>query len=183
VYNPELDLSAWLHEQLDADESWASAAKGVRWRWVYSETDEVVQPDPVGHECLSVTDPDGDDIVTKMDLRSVEEKDAGYGPLPVAWPVHYAEEIDSASAGHIIRHDPAAVLADIAAKRAILGLHCTRSGTGGTWDTDPVAICNDCSDVQPCMTLRLIASAYSGRPGYRDEWRVDGFGGTGSCIE
>jgi hypothetical protein len=131
------DLAAWLHEQLDADESDARdlAAEATRCKLALRET------------------------------RLLGTTQIGWGN----WSA--------------VERTAVQVLADIAAKRAILGLHCTRSGTGGTWDTDPVAICNDCSDVQPCMTLRLIASAYSGRPGYRDEWRVDGFGGTRSCIE
>lgn len=59
-------------------------------------------------------------------------------------------------ATHIARHDPAAVLADVAAKRAILELH-KDAGMGD---------CAHASD--PCPTLRALASAY--RPGWKQEW-------------
>lgn len=39
---------------------------------------------------------------------------------------------------------------------AVRELHCVRSGTGGIWDTDPVAICNECSTPYPCDTLRIL---------------------------
>jgi hypothetical protein len=55
---------------------------------------------------------------------------------------------------------PGWVLADIAAKRTILAL----------------GICAACDvEMQPCDhrddTLRLLATAYADRPGYREEWR------------
>lgn len=70
---------------------------------------------------------------------------------------------------------PAFVLADIAAKRAIVDEHAPRvteyvdapdeqsCGRCGTWHEYPVAY--------PCRTLRLLASAYAHRDGYREEWR------------
>lgn len=69
--------------------------------------------------------------------------------------------------------DPAAVLADIAAKRAIIALHqpdgierpvCTTCATqvvAGDLEGDP----------WPCPTARLLASGYAARPGYDEEWR------------
>lgn len=80
-------------------------------------------------------------------------------------------------AAHIERHDPASVLADIAAKRAILGLH------NGDYPYDPddgpgnyswTARCQECHSEEPCKTLRLLASAYADRPGYLEEWRPRG---------
>jgi pyrimidine deaminase RibD-like protein len=57
---------------------------------------------------------------------------------------------------HIARHDPARVLADVAAKRAIVALHpCDDCGMG-----------ND-----PCSTLRLLAQPYAEHPDYDEEWR------------
>lgn len=58
------------------------------------------------------------------------------------------------------------LLADIAAKRAIIALH-TGNGVGGglPW-------CRSCGVMSPCDTLRLLASAYVARPGYDyDGWR------------
>lgn len=66
---------------------------------------------------------------------------------------------------------PPWIPADIAAKRAILDLHAEAMGTDfhgncpGTW----VGYSDD--PAEPCPTLRLLASAYADRPGYREEWR------------
>lgn len=81
-----------------------------------------------------------------------------------SWP----QEIE-----HIVLHDPAAVLADIEAKRKIIDLHfeinadCTicvvpRWGYPVHGGCDPQR--------WPCPTLLLLASAYAHRPGYRPEW-------------
>lgn len=73
---------------------------------------------------------------------------------------------------HIARHDPARVLREVEAKRRIMALHTIRSGTGGDWDTDPAAICNECGGLYPCETLELLALPYADHPDYREEWRV-----------
>lgn len=70
----------------------------------------------------------------------------------------------------LVVYDPAKQLAECAAKRRIIELHFTRSGTGGTWDTDPPAMCNECNALQPCDTVSLLALPYATRPGYREEW-------------
>jgi hypothetical protein len=59
---------------------------------------------------------------------------------------------------------------DVDAKRQIIDLHCVRSGTGGTWDTDPPAICNECGTLHPCETLCLLAWPYAAHADYREEW-------------
>lgn len=61
----------------------------------------------------------------------------------------------------IVRHDPASVLADIAAKRAILDLLAITEER--TMPTESWIVAK--------QVLRLLASAYSTRPGYREEWR------------
>lgn len=66
------------------------------------------------------------------------------------------------------------LLADIEAKRAILDLHrpADTMGDGNSID------CVECSLTgrpnYPCRTVRLLASAYCDRPGYRQEWGVGG---------
>lgn len=61
-------------------------------------------------------------------------------------------------AAHIARHDPAYVLADIAAKRAIVSLHNR---------------CEDWSygDPSTCPELCALALPFSGHPDWREEWR------------
>lgn len=69
---------------------------------------------------------------------------------------------------------PARVVAECEFKRGLIRLHFVRSGTGGDWDTDPPAICNEEGDPHPCGTIRplaeLYASPYAHRPGFQKEW-------------
>lgn len=93
--------------------------------------------------------------------------------------VHEQADID-----HIVRHDPAAVLADIAAKRQIVAIHNVWTaiypedavhewrrkdrrciGCGFNSSEEP-----NTPDVNDCPTLRALASAYAHQPGYRQEW-------------
>ena len=65
-----------------------------------------------------------------------------------------------ANAAHIALHDPQAVLADVAAKRAILAQH---------------AECCDCPGPSrihggSCRTLLALASGLRHMPGFRQEW-------------
>lgn len=70
---------------------------------------------------------------------------------------------------------PSWVLADIAAKRAILDLHKPFG-----LQSDMITGCDICSyrDVMeelqvawPCETVRLLASANADRPGYDESWK------------
>lgn len=72
-------------------------------------------------------------------------------------------------AGHVARHDPARVLRDVEAKRAILNEH--RPGRSFRDDGKPV--CAQCrkSRTYPCTTVRLLALPYAEQPGYREEWK------------
>jgi hypothetical protein len=90
---------------------------------------------------------------------------------------------------HFGLHDPARVLREVAAGRAILGLHhptqphpefgftypgaakfCGYDGPGDNWQAEhepdhfPDAL-------WPCWTVRLLAAVYSDHPGYRPEWK------------
>lgn len=69
---------------------------------------------------------------------------------------------------HIVRHDPAHVLAEVAAKRRIVDEHRAIMGPG--W-------CSTCDipgdvkgNVHGCQTLRLLAAPYAAVEGYRPEW-------------
>jgi hypothetical protein len=78
---------------------------------------------------------------------------------------------------HWARHDPARVLAEVAAKRAIVDLHSPSEGDcrtcahltddedpDGNWYTDVLG------EPWPCPTLRHLAAVYADQPGYRPEW-------------
>ena len=74
------------------------------------------------------------------------------------------------AAFHIARHDPARVLRDVAAKRALLDLHrwqcCARDVTGYT-----VIEWYD-SRTDPCPTLRVMTAPYADRDGYDPSWAI-----------
>jgi hypothetical protein len=73
-------------------------------------------------------------------------------------------------ARHVALHDPASVLADVAAKREILSAHDRVSG----YRTDAACLSCGVNDeypaAWPCDTVKILASAYRDRPGYREEW-------------
>lgn len=71
---------------------------------------------------------------------------------------------------HVDRHSPQHVLAECAAKRAILALHGPLLGA-------PDIICNRCTDYSegsadpfPCGTLQALAAVYVDHPDYNPEW-------------
>jgi len=86
---------------------------------------------------------------------------------------------------HVSRFDPARVLADITAKRAIVAIHQPEQGPdtwywlqrrckgcGSTWhkwlpDRPPTEI----GPERGCPTLRALASVYADHPDYREEWK------------
>lgn len=73
-------------------------------------------------------------------------------------------------AQHIARHDPARVLAECAAKRAIIAEH-QQDHLG--------AVCTRCRFIggymeYPCPTLEALAAVYADHPDYRQEWAPNG---------
>jgi hypothetical protein len=94
-------------------------------------------------------------------------------------------EFNQTEIDHIARHDPARVLAEVAAKRAILDLHAITVTKVATAPFDPdtgeprepeyeveCAVCGWVNDdpTSGCETLRLLAQPFAGRPGWREEW-------------
>lgn len=75
---------------------------------------------------------------------------------------------------------PRRVLADIAAKKKIVGLHraippAYPGAVIGDWPC--CEVCSASGEYTgtgkfPCDTLRLLAQPYKGRPGWSDEWSV-----------
>jgi hypothetical protein len=64
--------------------------------------------------------------------------------------------------------DPARVLAEVEAKRRILGEH--RPVEAG--DVPGLAMCFVDNEVMPCDHVRWLAQPYAGREGWREEWRA-----------
>ena len=77
---------------------------------------------------------------------------------------HTVDYLGPELADHIAAHDPASVLARIAADRKILALH------SGEQDW-PCQVGNYVEE--PCETRLLLASRYQDRPGFRPEWSVE----------
>jgi hypothetical protein len=96
-------------------------------------------------------------------------------------------ECEQAVGKHIARHDPARVLADVAAKRAILDLHyiierkVNWTDAEGDERQDHQPVCVICvekystvnvpADLGPCETVRLLALPFADHPGYQESWK------------
>lgn len=141
------DLAAFLQARLDEDEQTArqSAAEGgEHWRYEqWAERDgDSIRPDQI----LSV----GNRVV------NVQRLEGG--------------TLRPGEAEHVARHDPARVLADVAAKRRILG-EALDKADGGHEYYPPDDIVNDIRERAFKLVLEALALPYSDHPDYRDEWR------------
>ncbi|MER5350604.1 DUF6221 family protein [Kitasatospora sp. NPDC002551] len=137
-------------------------------------------------------------LVAFLKARLDEDAKAAQGAWPGPWAVDEEEygvvdpetgtEIadvivcstrqQQATSRHIIRHDPARVLADVDAKRRIIAAHAAvvlRGGPGARY-FDTTTVCRSCEPPQfpehafPCATLRLLALPYADHPDYQPEW-------------
>jgi hypothetical protein len=143
------DMIAWLRAQLDEDERLANAATGLHW---YSNGG--------------------------WELRTAPSGEGGPNPRPESWAPFW---FLIAKAGeqprgawddfrHIERHEPAFVLADIAAKRAILDAYEeAKRYYEGPGRAAPAG------EVHGLWTaIQHLAYAYRHRPGYLPEWAPEG---------
>lgn len=122
------------------------------------------------------------------DRRWGEERDAwliGSGKPIASFPYEYGGAL---TADHIARHDPARVLAQVAAMRAIVDLHALTVSKLDSWAFDPdtgervptqyevdCAVCGWASDVptSACPTLRHLAAIWRGHDEYDPAWVPD----------
>jgi hypothetical protein len=78
-----------------------------------------------------------------------------------------ADTVSATVAGHIARHDPARVLAEVEAKRQVIELH---------GEPDENYCCPICQPEPgfyfPCRTLCLLALPYADHPDYDEAWRA-----------
>nr|MDT0658045.1 DUF6221 family protein [Micromonospora sp. DSM 115978] len=89
-------------------------------------------------------------------------EDAPDGTSPYVACGSYGGGLEDAYQAHIARHDPARVLAEVAAKRAILDDCAEYVNDGTVAATDGLA----------GRTLIALAQPYADRPGWREEWRA-----------
>lgn len=151
------DIVAFITAQLDADEQTALlVTEGTR-GWTVN--DWVAE--------------DGDVVFAGSDF----EHDITEGRFVAhAFPLEPLAPVAASIAAYIARHDPARVLADIAAKRAILALHAPIAS-----DVSPVGelLCEAetvgdnhyHSTPWPCPTLCILATIHAGHPDYDESWR------------
>ena len=151
------ELVAWLRAQFDEDERVAKAAEDGPWH--------------VDHEHYA-------------------EAIYSAGGVSVVAGGRWGDEAsvfnDTADAIHIALHDPARVLREVEAKRAILAGHPFEQGTVGGccgtchgagrievyWDGEEETVEHvDTEMVWPCPTVRNLTAAYIDREGFREEWR------------
>lgn len=157
------DLIAFLNARLDEDESGAKALASKPWK---------AEPVVYGRPEDGWGEPNTWEIETVDGQTIVHHQTHEGGGI-------YEEEV----AAHIARHDPARVLREVAAKRAILAVHVPerrrvwiQNEDGGTNFGD--LVCVTCYRPQvnegtnpwwPCTTVRILAAVYAD---YRDEWRL-----------
>jgi hypothetical protein len=104
-----------------------------------------------------------DDLIAFLQARLDEDEHAANAWLPLGNPT-------AAERNHIARHDPARVLADVAAKRAIVDLHSPHHH-GACPVCWLVTKRSSLREDFPCRTLRTLALPHSDHPDYREEWR------------
>lgn len=173
------DLVTWLRAQLDQDELWALAASapyhgdgptvpgGLHWTWAVGENWDPVDVDPT----VSYVGEPNDTISVSLVTR--EEFPLDWSPRGLNGKVLGAEEMRTGDGGHIVRWDPARVLAEVDAKRRILDLADDISGLDMSVDLDRRVGTRDMV-AEPYageVLIKLLALPYAGRDGYREDWR------------
>jgi len=83
--------------------------------------------------------------------------------------------LNDSVAHHIARHDPARVLAEVKAKRAIVALHMPEFVETINPDGDERSgdVCTLCDEAWPCDTLKLFAAPDYQHPHYQQAWSVN----------
>ena len=169
-----MTITEFLEARIAEDEAVARAAvdserPGQHWQWVTGQTDTPVAPGDLaeaqGHQ-------------PTISLRTVEEFPSSAGMLP-AFPIGYAQEVDPGAGDHITRHDPARVLAECAAKRAIIGDH---ELVAKIYLKDYCSTCADWENSElgegppgveyPCPTVKALAAVYADHEDYDSGWAL-----------
>lgn len=147
-------ITEFLEARIAEDEAAANNATGARW----------------------VVLPGVNASLVNIDATHVRDEKWKYGRFGhIATTSH-----DAGYAEHIARHDPARVLAECAAKRAITELHGRPVRDEG-WKSGAAndhLWCGSCGSIDdspepyPCDTVKAIAAVYKDHPDYRQEWAI-----------
>ena len=102
------------------------------------------------------------------------DPEEGWGEDGRAVTPHVGVIHEDVQRAHVVAWHPGVVLARLAADRQILALHKHTADPVGWID------CGTCGEagheadkVKWCQHVRLLASPYADRPGYREEWRPE----------
>ncbi|MFI7615101.1 DUF6221 family protein [Nonomuraea terrae] len=128
-----------------------------------------------------------DDLVVFVRARLDEEEaialTAGADPECGVWAAtrdgvdfdqYEVDGIHPATAAHIVRHDPARVLREVAAKRSILDRHKScGTGVGYCDDGGHGPSVEDSEAFTGCSDLKDLATPYADHRDYRREWAPD----------
>lgn len=120
-----------------------------------------------------------DELAATEGISGQADPASGWGYKDHALTPHVGIIHEAVQAEHIIRWHPARVLAECAAKRAIIDEHSTQEVASldrETW-AQPFIVCKRCAMgvrqiVAPCPTIKAIAAIYADHPDYKDEWKV-----------
>jgi hypothetical protein len=157
------DLVEFIRQRLDEDEAAARAASaGGRWRYEGGES--------IGAWTLY------DEHWRIASLTTYRYDEYDYAErMPSARHPNYVDA--DANGEHIARHDPARVLREVEAKRAMLGMCVVLlnpppllSGTSST-ASRLEGIARDADRRQATLFLHALALPYADHPDYREEWR------------
>jgi len=146
-----MTITEFLEARIAEDEAVANDATGARW----------------------VVLPGVNASLVNIDATQVRDEKWKYGRFGhIATTSH-----DAAYAEHIARHDPARVLAECAAKRAIIELHGpVRDDGWKSGEANDYLWCGMCGSIDdspepyPCATIKALAAVYKDHPDYREEW-------------
>jgi len=92
------------------------------------------------------------------------------------------DQVTGSVADHVAYHDPASVLARIAADRKILAMHAgnhecpSAEDNCGWWTPGEANFVGESEVLTPgpyCPTILLLASPQADKPGFRPEWLVE----------
>jgi hypothetical protein len=178
------DLIAFVEARLTEDELWAKAASagrdpdngtvegGIHWTWASGDQWDPVVPDPLEPYMGGYEGQWSQPVV----LRSVEEWQLSWGGPTNTLPLKIAEseELRTADGAHIVRHDPARVLRDVAALRSVVeeckdtmewSKQLRREGRPDDAYARHVG--------SLLGVLRSFAAVWSEHPDFRSEWSPD----------
>lgn len=112
---------------------------------------------------------DEDEAAAHQAFSNQMDPENGWGSDGRAVTPHVGVIHEDVQRAHVVRWNPAVVLAEIAAKRALLALHADGSGhecIDGYYDHATIDVL-----AGACPTTCILASVYSDHPDYRSEWK------------